>query len=138
MFPPSRQPCLQGTRRSVTLSTGPRSQPHKCFLVFAKGKLSCSCSSRCRCQVPRGNQVCARLAALPWRSGLRLGCVWPGAWRGTVSPPRWEGNGCARFYFMGHNLTSWVAQYSHGFWRAWEMITHLFFLVGGIFKFFKK
>ena len=53
---------------------------------------------------PVATQVSARLAALPRRNGLHLGCMWPGARTGAVSPH--GGKIMMVLVFMGHNITS--------------------------------
>lgn len=55
-------------------------------------------------RIPVATQVCARLAVLPRRNGLRLQGVWPAARTGAVSPH--GGKIMIVLVFMGHNITS--------------------------------
>lgn len=105
MFPPSLQPCLQGTRRSVAFSPGPRSQPHKTlFGICHEEARAAAAAAGAGCQFPPATQVYCRLASLPRSRGLQPGCTWLEAQSGAVSPR--GGKIMMVLVFMGHNITS--------------------------------
>lgn len=101
--PPALLTGHQKELRSQHWALQPTSQ--NAFWCLPTGKLGLQLQQQVpAARFPVATQVCARLAALPWRNGLHLRCMWPEARRGAVSPH--SGKIMIVLVFMGHNITS--------------------------------
>jgi hypothetical protein len=105
MFPPSHQPYPQGTGRSITLNTGPCSQPHKMvFGVCQQGSWSAAAAAGAGCQVPCGNSGVCQVSSSALEKWLvtRMHVAQSTEW---ICVPH-SGKIMIVLVFMGHNITS--------------------------------